>query len=277
MSLTRGLQEEPMAGKDIFDLSGKVAVVTGGGSGIGRLFCEAMAEYGADVACCDLNKDRARETVDRIGRFQRRFVVIEADVSRPDRVQYMADKTMAELGNIDILFNNAGIYPVESRVHETAIEDWDRTIAVDLKGVFLCMRAVLPIMIKQGKGNIINTASVNGIMTNDREVVPVASYNVAKAGVIALTRQTATEYAGDGIRVNCIAPGIIGDTSLVAERKKTWPQERLDKLLEMRLSRIPLRRIGTPEDLKGIAVFLASEASSFVTGQTFIIDGGQLA
>ncbi len=266
-----------MAGKDIFDLSRKVAVVTGGGSGIGRLICEAMAEYGADVACCDLNKEGARETVALISRFKRRCVAIEADVSRLDSVQYMVDKTMAELGSIDILFNNAGIYPVESRVHETAIEDWDRIIAVDLKGVFLCTRAVLPIMMEQGKGTIINTSSVNGIMTNDREMVPVASYNVAKAGVIALTRQTATEYAADGIRVNCIAPGIIGGTNIAAARKTAWPQEKQDRLLAMRLSRIPMRRIGTPEDLKGIVVFLASEASSFVTGQTFIIDGGQLA
>ncbi len=266
-----------MAERDIFDLSGKVALVTGGGSGIGRLICEAMVEYGADVACCDLNKDGARETAELVSKFKRRSVAIEADVSQPDSVQYMMDKTMAELGSIDILFNNAGIYPVGSRVHETAIEDWDRIIAVDLKGVFLCMRAVLPVMMKQGKGTIINTSSINGIMTNDREVVPVASYNVAKAGVIALTRQAATEYASDGIRVNCIAPGIIGGTNIAAARKNAWSQEKQDKLLEMRLNRIPMRRIGTPEDLKGISVFLASEASSFVTGQTFIIDGGQLA
>jgi len=266
-----------MEGKEVFDLSRKVAVVTGGGSGIGRRICEAMAECGADVACCDLDKDSAQGTVELISKFRRRSVVVEADVSQPDNVQYMVDKTISALGNIDILFNNAGIYPAESKIHETAIEDWNRIIAVDLKGVFLCMRAVLPIMIKRRKGTIINISSINGLMTNDREVVPVASYNAAKAGVIALTRQAAVEYASDGIRVNCIAPGIIGGTNIVAGREQTWPQEKRDKLLEMRLSRIPMRRIGTPEELKGISVFLASEASSFITGQTFIIDGGQLA
>ncbi len=266
-----------MEGKEVFDLSGKVALVTGGGSGIGRCICEAMAECGADVACCDRDKDGARETVALISKFKRRSVAIEADVSQPDSVQDMVDKTIAALGNIDILFNNAGIYPAESKIHETAIEDWDRIIAVDLKGVFLCMRAVLPIMIKHGNGAIINTSSINGVMTNDREVVPVASYNAAKAGVIALTRQAAVEYASDGVRVNCIAPGIIGGTNIAAGRQQTWSQEERDKLLEMRLNRIPMRRIGIPEDLKGIAVFLASEASSFITGQTFVIDGGQLA
>jgi NAD(P)-dependent dehydrogenase (short-subunit alcohol dehydrogenase family) len=132
-------------------------------------------------------------------------------------------------------------------------------------------------MIKRGNGAIINISSINGLMTNDREIVSVASYNAAKAGVIALTRQAAVEYASDGIRVNSIAPGIIGGTNIATGRYQTWPQEERDKLLEMRLSRIPMRRIGMPEDLKGISVFLASEASSFITGQTFIVDGGQLA
>jgi len=266
-----------MEEKGIFDLSQKVAVVTGGGSGIGRRICEAMAEYGADVACCDLDKNGAQETVELISKFERRSVVIEADVSQPDDVQHMVDKTMAALGNINILFNNAGIYPTESKIHETAIEDWNRIIAVDLKGTFLCMRAILPIMIKCSQGTIINISSINGLMTNDREVVPVASYDAAKAGVIALTRQAAAEYASDGIRANCIAPGVIGGTNIVARRLQTWPREKLKKLNELRLSRIPMRRIGKPEELKGISVFLASEASSFVTGQTFIVDGGQLA
>jgi len=266
-----------MEGKEVFDLSRKVAVVTGGGSGIGRRICEAMAECGADVACCDLDKDSAQETGELISKFKRRSVVVQADVSQPDSVQYMVDKTIAALGNIDILFNNAGIYPAESKIHETVIEDWDRIMTVDLKGVFLCMKAVLPIMIKRGNGAIINISSINGLMTNDREIVSVASYNAAKAGVIALTRQAAVEYASDGIRVNSIAPGIIGGTNIATGRYQTWPQEERDKLLEMRLSRIPMRRIGMPEDLKGISVFLASEASSFITGQTFIVDGGQLA
>lgn len=266
-----------MVEKGLFDLSGKVALITGGGSGIGQSLCEAMAEFGAAVACCDINMDGAQETVELMSKLTHRTLIIGADVSKPDDVEHMVDKTITELGSIDILFNNAGIYPTEAKIHEIAIKTWDRIMAVDLRGVFLCMRAVLPVMMRQRRGNIINIASINGLRTVDREIVPVASYNAAKAGVIALTRQAATEYASDGIRINSIAPGIISGTNIVAERQRTWSQESQDKLLKMRLSRIPLRRMGKPDDLKGMAVYLASDASSFVTGQTFIIDGGQLA
>ena len=194
-----------MEGKQVFDLSRKVTVVTGGGSGIGRRICEAMAECGADVACCDLDKDSAQETVELISKFKRRSVMVQADVSQPDSVQYMVDETIAALGNIDILFNNAGIYPAESKIHETAIEDWDRIMAVDLKGVFLCMRAVLPIMIKRGHGAIINISSINGL----RGKFGQTNYSAAKAGVIGFTKAAARELAKYSITVNSVAPGFI--------------------------------------------------------------------
>jgi len=266
-----------MLERGMFDLSGKIAIVTGGGSGIGRSLCEAIAEFGADVAICDINEEWARETAKLISKFGHRTLVIKADVSIPHEVEHMVSEIVAKFGAIDILFNNAGIYPQESKIHETTIEAWDKIMAVNLRGVFLCMRAVLPVMIKQKKGSIINITSINGIMTKDREIIPSAHYNASKAGVIALTRQAATEYASDGIRVNCIAPGQISGTNIVVDRQKRWSQEKLYRLNEMRLSRIPLRRNGKPEDLKGISIYLASDASSFATGQTFIIDGGELA
>ncbi len=266
-----------MGERTLFDISGKMALITGGGSGIGRSLCEGMAEFGADVAICDINEEWARETAKLIGKFGHRTLVIKGDVSNPRDVEYLVNETEAKLGTIDILINNVGIYLRESKIHEMVVEDWDRTMAVNLRGVFLCMRAVLPVMIKQKRGNIINISSVNGIMTKDRDEVPMAHYNASKAGVIALTRQAATEYAKDGIRINCIAPGQIGGTNIVVERQERWSQEKLDRLREMRLSRIPLRRSGRPEELKGIALYLASDASSFTTGQTFIVDGGELA
>ena len=137
------------------------------------------------------------------GKFGHRTLIIKSDISNPQEVEHMVNETVTKLGAIDILVNNAGILFSESKIHEMTIEAWDKTMTVNLRGVFLCMRAVLPLIIRQKKGNIINIASVNGIMTMDREVVPTAHYNASKAGIIALTRQAATEYAKDEIRVNC--------------------------------------------------------------------------
>jgi NAD(P)-dependent dehydrogenase (short-subunit alcohol dehydrogenase family) len=268
-----------MTQKSIWDLSGKVALVTGGGSGIGRALCEAMSEFGAEVACCDINSEGAHETAELIRKFGHRTLAIKADLCKPEDVEHTVDRTVADMGGIDILFNNAGVVPPEGKIHETAIEVWDRVMAIDLRAVFLCMRAALPVMIRQKRGSIINISSINGLQTNRASgaMLPMASYNTAKAGVIALTRQAALEYAGYGIRVNSIAPGTIGGTNIGRERCEPLSPETERRLLETRLSHTLLGRTGKPDDLKGIAVYLASEASSFVTGQTFIIDGGQLA
>jgi NAD(P)-dependent dehydrogenase (short-subunit alcohol dehydrogenase family) len=268
-----------MTQKSIWDLSGNVALVTGGGSGIGRALCEAMAEFGADVACCDINNEGAQETAQLIRKFGHRTLVIKADLSRPEDVEDTINRAVTDLGSIDILFNNAGVVPPEGKIHETGIEVWDRVMAIDLRGVFLCMRAALPVMIRQKRGSVINISSINGLQTNRASgaLLPMASYNAAKAGVIALTRQAALEYAGYGIRVNSIAPGTIGGTNIGRERREALSPEMEKKLLETRLGHTLLGRTGKPDDLKGVAVYLASEASSFVTGQTFVIDGGQLA
>ena len=260
---------------DIFDRSGKVALVTGGSRGLGRSICEFLAEFGADVVCCARNKERLAETVELIQKFGHRALAVQADVSNPIDVKAMVSEVVNQFGSIDILFNNAGMLPTDAIVHEITVESWDEVMNVDLKGVFLCMREVLPVMIQQKRGNIVNISSINGLKTLDREQAPLAGYNTAKAGVIALTRQAAAEYAGMGIRVNCIAPGRIRPTSISAERKKTWSQERLDKLEESRLNRIPIRRFGAIRDLKGAVVFLASDASSFVIGHTLVVDGGE--
>jgi NAD(P)-dependent dehydrogenase (short-subunit alcohol dehydrogenase family) len=188
----------------------------------------------------------------------------------------MVNEVVAKLGNIDILVNNAGIMAKATRIADMAIEDWDRVIAVDLRGVFLCTRAVLPVMLKQGRGNIINIASVYGIrpLFEMAQTNPNAHYAAAKAGVISLTKETAIEYAKDGIRVNCIAPGFHGGTRLGRWIQVAGGEERRKRYEETIARTTPMGRRGNPTELKGLIIYLASDASSFVTGQVFISDGG---
>jgi NAD(P)-dependent dehydrogenase (short-subunit alcohol dehydrogenase family) len=260
-----------MEDKNIFDLSGRVALVTGGGRGLGRVFCETMAKYGADVACSGRTEQTLKETAELIGRFGRRALPIVADVSKPDDVEKMVSETVAKLGRIDILFNNAGISTRAMRVGDTPIEDWDRVIATDLRGVFLCMRAVLPLMVKQKRGSIINIASIGAFGGAEPEVSP-AAYGASKAGVIALTKFAAVEYAKDGIRVNGIAPGM--HRTGLGDKKGAEREAFISKMVAQN---IPMGREADPGELEGLAVFLASDASGYVTGQTFVQDGGQLA
>jgi NAD(P)-dependent dehydrogenase (short-subunit alcohol dehydrogenase family) len=262
--------------KGVFDLSKRVALVTGGASGLGRVFCEALAEFGADVALADIDEVESRQTVGLIDRLGKRSLAVKADVSDPGEVQYMVNEVVAKLGAIDILVNNAGIMAKATKIADMAIEDWDRVIAVDLRGVFLCTRAVLPVMLKQGRGNIINIASVYGVrpLFEMAETNPNAHYSAAKAGVISLTKETAIEYARDGIRVNCIAPGFHGGTRLGRWIQAAGAEERRKRYEETIAKTTPMGRRGNPTELKGLIIYLASDASSFVTGQVFISDGG---
>jgi NAD(P)-dependent dehydrogenase (short-subunit alcohol dehydrogenase family) len=264
-----------MEGKNIFDLSGRVALVTGGGSGLGRVFCESMAKYGADVACVGRTEQKLKETVELISRYGHRAIVIKADVSKPDEVEYMVNESVAKLGAIDILFNNAGVIGIPTRVGETPIEDWDRVIAINLRGVFLCMRAVLPLMVKQKRGSIINISSIGAFGGAEPEVTP-AAYGASKAEGIALTKFAAVEYAKHGIRINCIAPGM-HRTSLGSQSDPKLAEETEQFIKKLVSMNIPMGRLAEPNELEGLAVFLASDASSFVTGQVFVQDGGQLA
>jgi NAD(P)-dependent dehydrogenase (short-subunit alcohol dehydrogenase family) len=234
-----------------------------------------MAEFGADVVCCDISESKARETADLISSFGYRTLAIKADISKPDEVEFMVNKTVAKMGTLDILVNNAGISTIPAKVHELSIEDWDRAMAVNLKGVFLCIRAALPVMIKQKKGCIINISSVAAIRATNPKIFPHTNYSVSKAGVISLTRQAAAEYAKDGIRVNCIVLGFHRGTSLGAEWRASWPEEKRQRWEEIISKSCPMGRTGKPSEVKGLAIYLASDASSFVTGQTFVQDGGQ--
>ena len=260
----------------MFSLKAKAALVTGGAGGLGRVFCEALAQYGADIAVADIDLEGARETAKRIHSPVQKAFAVQADVSDPDQVQQMVSATVAAFGKIDILINNAGISAKAAKIAEMPLEDWDRVMAVNLKGVFLCTRAVLPVMEKQQKGSIVNIASVKGIrpLLEISQLNPKAHYTVAKAGVISLTKETALEYADAKIRVNCIAPGWYGHTQLdrwLAPSRAAEYRKKQQAIVE-RIT--PMGRMGDPGELKGVLIYLASDASNFVTGQVFVVDGG---
>lgn len=258
-----------MADRDMFDLSGKVALITGGGHGIGRAYCEAMAEFGAGVAVNDINMELATETVELIRGFGQKAIPIQADVSKPDGVEHMVNQTVAEFGTVHILFNTVGKGSFPLKPHELSVENWERALAVNLTSAFLCMRTVLPIMLKQKYGSIINTSSVAGMVAGFAG--GAVDYGAAKAAIIGLTKHAAVAYAKDGIRINAIAPG----------GHQTYPvgvpAEEWDKLNKVFTQFIPMGRIAQPSEIKGLAVYLASDASSYVTGQTFVPDGGLVA
>lgn len=257
-----------MADKGMFDLSGRVALITGGGHGIGRAYCEAMAEFGADVAVNDINIELARETVELIKRFGHRAIPIHADVTKHDEVDLIVQQIVAEFGTIDILLNTVGIGSFPCKLHEVSVQEWEKALAVNLTSAFLCMRGVLPIMMQKKRGSIIITSSVAGMVAGGASA---PQYGAAKAGLIGLTKHAAMGYAKDGIRINAIVPG----------GHETWPvnvpREEYSKLNEMMVKFIPMGRIAKPSEIKGLAVYLASDASSYVTGQTFVQDGGLIA
>lgn len=254
----------------MFDLSGKIALITGGGRGLGREICEAMAESGADVVCADINAEGAQETAEFIKNLGHQSLSIKADVSDAEQVVGMVTQTVEKLGTIDILFCNVGIPNPPLMLHELTIEDWDRVMSVNLRSVFLCMRATLPIMMKKKKGSIIIITSVAGLVAGSEQwsFQNTSAYGTSKAALIMLTRHVAVAYAKEGIRINAIAPG----------GHETWPvgipRDLLKKANDKLVKFIPMGRLGQPIEIKGLAVYLASDASSFLTGQIITQDGG---
>ena len=261
----------------VFDLSGKVALVTGAAGGFGRFFSQVLAEAGAHVVCSDVDADSLRETVRLVEQVGVRAVASVADVSSPEAVRGMVDGAVSVFGRLDVAVNNAGIVTKPSRIHEISLDDWHRLIAIDLTGVFLCMREELRVMVEQGGGVVINIASVAGLLGVEPALMPRANYVAAKHGVIGLTKQAALEYAQDGIRVNAIAPGWFSGTSLGRERRASESQGDAAALRQRRDEAIPMRRTGDISELRGLLLFLASDASSYVTGQVHVIDGGVCA
>ena len=242
-------------------LDGKVAIVTGSARGIGREIALKLASAGADVVVNDVGDKAPLEAVSaEIKAKGRKSLAIIADVSSSAEVNKMADETVAAFGRIDILVNNAGITRDQLLMRMTD-EDWDKVMAVDLKSVFLCTRAVVRHMIKQRWGRIISLSSITALVGNPGQ----ANYAAAKAGIIGFTRTLAKEVASRGITANAIAPGFI-DTEMTRNLKEDWKEE-LKK-------QIPLGRFGTPADVAETVAFLASEEAGYITGQVLGIDGG---
>jgi NAD(P)-dependent dehydrogenase (short-subunit alcohol dehydrogenase family) len=245
-------------------LDGKKAFVTGGARGIGYSIAVALAEAGADVALADIDGDSAKVQAERLAAATgRNIIALSTDVTRPGSVDAMITAILDSFGRIDAAFCNAGIakhIPAE----EMSLEDWNQVINVNLTGVFLTAQAAGKVMIRQGGGSIITTASMSAHVVNVPQ--PQSSYNASKAAVVQLTKSLAVEWALRHVRVNSISPGYIG-TDL------TLSNERLKPLIETWKEATPLRRLGRPEELQAIAVYLAGDASAFTTGSDFIIDG----
>ncbi len=258
----------------LFDLDGRVAIVTGGGSGLGREFCEALAEFGADVVCSDLRRDRAEETCRAIEQYGHKAVAVQADVSSYEQVRAMFTQAEETFGRLDILVNNAGIINRRCPIDQMDIEDWHKVLDVNLHGVFYCMKEGLRIMLRQKKGSIINVTSVTGLCGVEPEVGLMSPYVTSKSAIIGLTRQGAAEYGAMGIRVNAMAPGWHLGTRLASDQGIKRTEQEINAFKEALLSRTPLKRTGEPSELKGLLLYLASDASSFVTGQVIASDGG---
>jgi len=248
-----------------FSLEGRIAIVTGGRRGIGKAIALAFAEAGADVAVGDkvLEDSQLEAAAEEIRQLGRRSLAVQVDVTQQVDVDNLVQRVMDEFGRIDILVNSAAVM-VRKTLLESSEDDWNMVINTDLKGYYLCCQAAGRVMVNQRSGNIINIASVHGI----RAYTNRGAYPVAKAGVFMLTRVLARELAGYNIRVNGIAPGVV-KTEM---SRPLWGEPEDLKQFE---STIPLGRLAEPGDMVGAALFLASDASSYMTGHTIIVDGGR--
>jgi NAD(P)-dependent dehydrogenase (short-subunit alcohol dehydrogenase family) len=249
---------------DRFSLDGKVAVVTGASSGLGVAFATGLASAGADIAICARRADRLRETQRAVQESGRRCVAVEADVSRPEDCRHVAEQAMAELGRVDVLINNAGMGTAVPALHEPP-EDFKRVIDVNLNGTYFMAQACAAAMRQTGGGSIVNIGSILGSTSAG---LPQAAYSSSKAAIIGLTRDLAQQWTGRyGIRVNALAPGFFA-----SEMTDQYP----DDYIEGRLGRVPAGRIGEADELVAAAVFLASDAASYITGVLLPVDGGTL-
>jgi 3-oxoacyl-[acyl-carrier protein] reductase len=243
-------------------LAGKVALVTGGARGIGREIALQLAKAGSDVAICDVNEEAMASTQKEIEALGRSSLSVKADVTSTKDVEEMVNKIIDKFKKIDILVNNAGITR-DNLLIRMKEEEWDAVLSVNLKGAFLVTKAASKYMIKQHGGKIVNIASIIGIMGNPGQV----NYAASKAGIIALTKSIAKELASRNINVNAIAPGFI-QTDMTAKLA--------EKVQQAMLAEIPLKKFGKPEDVAQACLFLASDESSYITGQTIVIDGGMV-
>ena len=254
-----------MSINNLFDVSGRKALVTGAGRGIGKVLAIALAEAGCDVAILEIDKKTAESTATEIRQKGRKSIAIQVDITKKEQVDKAFAETAKALGGLDICINNAGI-SIQKPAEELPEVDWDKVIDINLKGVFLCSQAAARIMIPQKSGSIINIASMSGIAVNVPQKQAV--YNTSKAGVAMLTKSLAVEWAPYGIRVNSVSPGYMKTEMTMASMTHLFPTWE---------SLTPMGRLGVPEELRGAVVYLGSDASSYMTGHDLVIDGGYTA
>jgi NAD(P)-dependent dehydrogenase (short-subunit alcohol dehydrogenase family) len=258
--------DETVNSRQLFDLSGRVAIVTGGSVGLGRQMAQGLAEMGANVVICARKKERCEQTAQELAELGVKTLALGCDVRNPEQIHAVVEETASVFERIDILINNAGVSwgaPVE----EMRLEHWNKVIETNLTATFLFSQAVGKIMVPRKRGKVINISSVAGLRGAPSELQAIG-YHASKGGVIAFTKDLACKWGQYNIQVNVIAPGWFPThmSEVVIERNR-----------EKFLQRIPLGRFGGEDDLKGAAVFLASHASDFVTGQVLVVDGGQTA
>jgi NAD(P)-dependent dehydrogenase (short-subunit alcohol dehydrogenase family) len=245
--------------------AGKVAFVTGAANGIGRAAALAFAREGASVVVADVSEQDNQETARMIEAAGGRALAIRCDVTRAEDVKAALDTTIQTFGRLDAAFNNAGVEQATAAAADLTEEEWDRIIRIDLRGVFLCMKYEIPLMLKQGGGAIVNTSSGAGV----KGFAGGAAYVAAKHGVVGLTRAAALDYAPQNIRVNAICPGII-DTHMIERVFGDTPEGHQAVLVQE-----PIGRMGKPQEIAATVVWLCSDAASFVVGHAMVVDGGQ--
>ncbi|WP_433755681.1 SDR family NAD(P)-dependent oxidoreductase [Nocardia sp. CA-135398] len=263
-----------MAINEVFDLSGKVVFVTGAGAGagagLGVEFAESAADAGADVVRADINLEGAEQTAESVEKLGRKALAVECDTTSIEQVESAVAQTISVFGKVDVLINNAGIAdPVPARLHEYDVDNWRRVLDVDLNGVFNCSKAVLGHMVQAGSGKIINIASMSGL-SGSSSVFPIPAYNASKGAVVNLTRELGLQYAADGIQANALCPGFY------RTRLAGGAYDDPDFVAAV-TAFTPMRRVAKAAEIRGPALFLATSASDYMTGQTLVVDGECLA
>lgn len=253
-----------MGALDLFDLSGKVSVVTGGAVGLGRVMTIALGEAGSDVVICSRNLEKCEATAHDIEKLGVRALAIQCDINREEDVDRVVRETVRKFQKIDILVNNSG-RTWGASPEDIQIEDWRKVIDLNITGTFLCTQKIGREMIKQKSGKIINISSYAGLIGTDPEYLNSIPYNTSKGAIIIFTRDLATKWAKYNINVNCIAPGWFHT------KMTKWI---LDKRGDNIISRLLIKKFGKEDDLKGVVIFLASRASDYITGQILSVDGG---